>query len=132
VRLLAVVGCAVALAVTGCGQSHAASSTYELMQMNLCLSGLAGCYDHAVVDEAVARIHSEHPDAVTFSEACSGDVAKIARLTGYRQRFSKVVYGGKLFPCVKPGGRGVFGDALLTRAPIENSENHAFKAQQGI
>jgi endonuclease/exonuclease/phosphatase family metal-dependent hydrolase len=122
----------VALAVTGCGQSHAANSTYELMQMNLCLSGLAGCYDHAVVGEAVARIRGEHPDAVTFSEACSGDVAEIARLTGYRRRFSKVVYGGKLFRCVKPGGRGVFGDALLTRAPIESSENQAFKAQQGI
>ena len=39
------------------------------MQMNLCLSGLAGCYGKvaypAVVEEAVARIREARPDAVT-------------------------------------------------------------------
>jgi endonuclease/exonuclease/phosphatase family metal-dependent hydrolase len=102
------------------------------MQMNLCLSGLATCYHPAVVGEAIARIREAHPDSVTFSEACSGDVARIASRTGYHWRFSKVVYGGKLFPCVTPGSRGVFGDAVLTKAAIASSDNHEFKAQQGI
>ena len=62
-----------ALAVTGCGQSHAASSTYELMQMNLCLSGLAGCYEHAVVGEAVARIRDEHPDVPMAAQPGADD-----------------------------------------------------------
>jgi hypothetical protein len=39
------------------------------MQMNLCLSGLAGSYGKAaypaVVEEAVARIGEARPDAVT-------------------------------------------------------------------
>jgi hypothetical protein len=46
------------------------------MQMNLCLSGLAGCdtkvHYPAGVQEAVARIREAHPDAVTFNEACGG------------------------------------------------------------
>jgi endonuclease/exonuclease/phosphatase family metal-dependent hydrolase len=105
------------------------------MQMNLCLSGLAGCYARVqypdVVDEAVARIRDTQPDAVTFNEACRGDVAQIARRTGYHLRFSTVIYYGKPLPCIKPRGRGLFGDAVLTRAAIDGSENQAFAAQAG-
>ena len=113
----------------------AAGSTYTLMQMNLCLSGLAGCYGKvaypAVVNEAIARIREAHPDAVTFNEACSGDVALIARRTGYHLRFSRVIYYGKPLPCVDPGGRGLFGDAVLTRAAIQSTDSQAFEAQAG-
>jgi endonuclease/exonuclease/phosphatase family metal-dependent hydrolase len=113
-----------------------AGSTYTLMQMNLCLSGLAGCYRKKVqypagVQDAVARIRDEHPDAVTVNEACSGDVGLIAQRTGYHWRFSTVIYYGKPLMCIQPGGRGLFGDAVLTRAPIERGDSHAFKAQAG-
>jgi endonuclease/exonuclease/phosphatase family metal-dependent hydrolase len=105
------------------------------MQMNLCLSGLAGCYAKveypAVLQEAIARIRQARPDAVTFNEACSGDVALIAHRTGYRVRFSKVIYFDKPLPCIKPGGRGLFGDAVLTRSAIRSSDSHAFEAQSG-
>ena len=136
-------GCWVILSVSGCSgssgaataASQSAGSTYTLMQMNLCLSGVAGCYRKveypAVVEEAVARIRAARPDAVTFSEACRGDVAMIARRTGYHLRFSAVVYFGKLLPCVKPGGRGLYGDAVLVRDAIKSSRNHAFDAQAG-
>ena len=150
--VLAAVGCALVLALTGCsrpsGTSGAAArgpstsvgpragSTYTLMQMNLCLSGLAGCYGKAaypaVVEEAMARIRDAHPDAVTFSEACRRDVALIARRTGYRMRFSKLIYRGELLRCVRPGGRGLFGDAVLTKAAVERTDNHDFEAQAGI
>jgi hypothetical protein len=44
----------------GRGRRAAPRSTYTLMQMNLCLSGLAGCYGKvdypAGMKEAVARI----------------------------------------------------------------------------
>jgi endonuclease/exonuclease/phosphatase family metal-dependent hydrolase len=131
---LAVPVCAIALAVAGCGGSP--GTPYTLMQMNLCLSGLASCYGKvaypAGVNDAEARIGEERPDAVTLNETCRGDVALIARRTGYRFRFSRVVYRGKLLPCVRPGGRGLFGDAVLTRAPIESSESRPFVAQAGI
>jgi endonuclease/exonuclease/phosphatase family metal-dependent hydrolase len=105
------------------------------MQMNLCLSGLGGCYakvDYpAGVQEAVVGIHEAHPDAVTVNEACSGDIARIARRAGYQLRFSKVIYYGKPLPCIKPGGRGLFGDAVLTKAAIQSSDSHPFEAQAG-
>jgi endonuclease/exonuclease/phosphatase family metal-dependent hydrolase len=142
-RLLAVAGCA--LAAAGCGGSAATGaglarppggSTFTLMQMNLCLSGIAECYARvaypAGVEEAAALIRRAQPDAATFSEACSGDLARIARETGYHLRFSTVIYRGAPFRCVHPGGRGVFGDAVLSRAPVVNSENHAFRAQSSF
>jgi endonuclease/exonuclease/phosphatase family metal-dependent hydrolase len=106
------------------------------MQWNVCLSGLAGCYGKvaypAMLAEAVARIDDARPDAVTFSEACRNDVALIAGRTGYQLRFSRVIYRGRPLACIRPGGRGLFGDAVLTRAAIESTDNHDFKAQVGI
>ena len=153
--LIAAMGCAALLAVTGCGHTASGSSgapsasagpraaappragsTYTLMQMNLCLSGLAGCYGKvaypAVVKEAVARIRASRPDAVTFNEACQSDVALIARRTGYHLRFSRVIYRGEPLRCVRPGGRGLFGDAVLAAAAIERTDNRDFRAQAGI
>lgn len=135
--------CALVLALTGCGRpsetpaaaTSSVVSTYTLMQMNLCLSGFGGCYakvDYpAGVDDVVARIRETHPNAVTLNEACSGDVALIARRTGYHLRFGRVIYRGKLLACIKPGGRGLFGDAVLTRAAVERAETGAFNTQAG-
>jgi len=106
-----------------------------LLQMNLCLSGLGGCYplvDYpAVLQEAITRIRAARPDAVTVNEACSNDVEMIARRTGYHLRFSTVIYNGKLLPCIRPGGRGLFGDAVLTKAAILSSTSQPFEAQSG-
>ena len=152
--LLAAAGCVLVLAATGCtrssdtggreaaeastsaGRPPAGSSTYTLMQMNLCLSGLAGCYGKAaypaVVDEAVARIRDAQPDAVTFNEACRRDIERIGRRTGYHLRFSRVVYRGERLRCVRPGGRGLFGNAVLTDAAIRRTDSRDFEAQAGF
>jgi endonuclease/exonuclease/phosphatase family metal-dependent hydrolase len=155
--LLAVAGGALILALTGCSRSSgtsralaaersrsggpsaaaapAAGPTYALMQMNLCLSGLGSCYGKvaypALLEEAVGRIRHAHPDAVTFNEACRGDVGLIAKRTGYHVRFSRVIYNGKPLPCIRPGGRGLFGDAVLTRAAVAGTDSQAFEAQAG-
>ncbi|HXZ74058.1 MAG TPA: hypothetical protein VEH31_24730, partial [Streptosporangiaceae bacterium] len=103
--------------------------------MNLCLSSLGGCYAKveypAVVREAITRVREARPDAVTFNEACSGDVALIAQRTGYHLRFSKVIYNGKPLPCRRPGGRGLFGDAVLSKASILSAASQPFEAQAG-
>ena len=138
--VLAVVCCALVLASTASSRSSdtgaAVGSGFTLMQMNLCLSGLAGCYGRtaypAVVHEAIDRIRAAHPDAVTINESCRGDVALIARRAGYHLRFSRVIYRGERLRCVRPGGRGLFGDAVLTRAGIESTDNQDFAAQAGI
>jgi endonuclease/exonuclease/phosphatase family metal-dependent hydrolase len=141
--LLGVVVCGLLLVLAGCGRylgkpvaaSRSAGSTFTLMQMNLCLSGLGGCYDKvkypAGVEEAATRIGQTRPDAVTLNEVCRGDVELIARRTGYHLRFSRVIYKGKRLPCIRPGGRGVFGDAILTEAAIDTTVSQAFEAQAG-
>ncbi len=140
ILLLAAVGCVLVVALWGCGRSSATGpptgSTYTLMQMNLCLSGLAGCYGKAaypaVVEEAVVRIREADPDAVTFNEVCRRDVVRIARRTGYHVRVSRVSYGGERLRCGRPGGRGLFGDAVLTAAAIESADGRHFEAQAGL
>ena len=114
----------------------AVGATYTLMQMNLCLSGFAACYGKvaypAGVNDAVVRIRDAHPDAVTVNEGCRGDVAQIARLTGYHLRFSTVTSFGEPLRCIRPGGRGRFGDAVLTRAAIAATDTDDFEAQAGV
>jgi endonuclease/exonuclease/phosphatase family metal-dependent hydrolase len=142
---LAAAGCGLILALGGCSATPAKTAAaapgpargtpYTLLQMNLCLSGLSSCYpmvDYpAVLEEAITRISAARPDAVTFNEACSNDVALIARRTGYHLRFATVIYNGKLLPCIHPGGRGLFGDAVLTKASILSSASQPFEAQSG-
>ncbi len=78
------------------------------MQMNLCLSGFAGCYGKvaypAGVREAAARIRAAQPDAVTLNETCRGDVARIARRTGYQAALLDGDRRGRA-PCLRPAGR---------------------------
>jgi endonuclease/exonuclease/phosphatase family metal-dependent hydrolase len=141
--LLGAVACGLVLALTGCSRPSAtaaarppsAGTSYTLMQMNLCLSGLAGCYDKveypAGLKEAVAAIREAQPDAVTVNEGCRGDVVLIARMTGYHLGFSRVIYQGKPLPCLRPGGRGLFGDAVLVKATIQRTDSRPFEAQAG-
>ena len=140
IRLVAA-GCALLVVLSGCSRAAATAPAdrpaYTLVQMNLCLSGLADCYrdrvDYpAALEEAVSLIRRAHPDAVTVSEGCSRDIALIAGRTGYHARFSTVIYRGRPFRCIDPGGRGVFGDAVLTRAAIVRADNHAFATQTDI
>jgi endonuclease/exonuclease/phosphatase family metal-dependent hydrolase len=79
----------------------------------------------------VTRIREARPDAITVNEACRSDVALIARRTGYHLRFSRVIYHGKPLPCIRPGGRGLFGDAVLTKSSIESADGQPFQAQAG-
>jgi endonuclease/exonuclease/phosphatase family metal-dependent hydrolase len=143
-RVKGATGCALVLAaLTGCGRFSGTAAAvppparvaYTLMQMNLCLSGVAGCYSRvdypAGVQEALVQISEAHPDAVTLNEVCRTDVAQIARGTGYQLRFSKVIYNGKPLACIHPSGRGLFGDAVLTKAAITGTESEAFEAQAG-
>lgn len=145
VTVLAALAAATALLAAGASGASAAGSPpsapsddrapYLLLQMNLCLSGLAGCYAGAeypaVVDEAIAKIRETRPGAVTLNEACSGDVERIARETGYDHRFATVIYRDAPLPCRNPEGRGVFGNAVLARDAITVSESEAFEAQLG-
>ena len=111
------------------------TSGYTVLQMNLCLSGAASCFGRtaypSVVGEAAAQVAEQDAEAVTLNEACSGDVAELARRTGYRMRFSAVRSRGAPVPCVRPGGRGVYGLAVLTKAPVSSAQGRAFEVHAG-
>jgi hypothetical protein len=113
--------------------AHASGAAYKVLQMNLCLSGEADCYERTayptVVEEAMAQVMKQAPSAVTLNEACSADAAEIAHRTGYRLRFAAVSYRGAPIPCVDPGGRGVFGLAVLTKDAISSSHDRGFAIQ---
>lgn len=51
----------------------------RLLQMNLCNSGIAGCFSGRSVAEAAAVIRTGTPDVVTLNEVCRDDVAELER-----------------------------------------------------
>jgi len=56
----------------------AQAQTRRLLQMNLCNSGLAGCYEGGrAIDEAYGKITGQRPDIVTLNEVCSADVERL-------------------------------------------------------
>lgn len=140
--LLAAAVAAAVVAVLVLGSSPAPpgeeppAGSFTLLQMNLCLSGIAGCFaatDYpAVVDEAVSRIAEASPAAVTLNEVCERDVERIARETGYRLRFVPVPVFDEPFPCTDPGGRGAFGMAVLTADVVRDVESRDFSTRSFI
>jgi hypothetical protein len=110
-------------------------AAYTHLQMNLCLSGMAGCYPRDRHDEAIAAavdaVRRTGADVVTLNEICRADVRRIARRVGYHLRFAIVVYAGERLPCVDPGGRGLFGNAILTRDRVIATAGRPFASQAG-
>jgi endonuclease/exonuclease/phosphatase family metal-dependent hydrolase len=112
----------------------AGTRPFTVMQLNLCLSGWATCRGWAypaVVREATTRIRQVRPDAVTLNEGCRRDARDIAEAAGYHLRFTRISYGGARLPCIRPAGRGLFGDAVLTEAPIVSDQSRRFHDQDG-
>lgn len=83
------VGCLVACAATASAPTTAGTSaprpnpgppaSVRLLQMNLCNSGIAGCYTGRSTAEAAAVIRTEVPDLVTLNEVCEDDVPVLER-----------------------------------------------------
>lgn len=125
-------GAAVASPTTAPG----ARPPYSLLQMNVCLSGYAGCFARTqypkILDEVVQRIQANDVNAVTLNEACSADVAEIAKRTGYHHRFSTVIYNGAPLACKTPSGRGEFGNAVLTKEAIRAAEDQPYSVFSGV
>ncbi|ALE85825.1 endonuclease/exonuclease/phosphatase family protein [Pseudonocardia sp. HH130629-09] len=54
--------------------------TVTVIQMNLCNSGIAGCWTGQAVAAAAEVLRREVPDAVTLNEVCRADVAELERV----------------------------------------------------
>lgn len=52
---------------------------FRILQLNLCNSGFAGCYDDGLaIPEGVSVIEAKNPDVVTLNEICQGDLTPLA------------------------------------------------------
>jgi endonuclease/exonuclease/phosphatase (EEP) superfamily protein YafD len=78
--LLAVCGALLALLTMAAAAPSRAD--VRVLQMNLCNSGLAGCYTGRAVDIAAAVIRAQAPDVVTLNEVCRSDATVLARAFG--------------------------------------------------
>ena len=81
-RWVAAGGCLVLCAAVLTGSTLTAATTREplrVLQMNLCDSGIAGCYTGRSVDAAAVVIRSDRPSVVTLNEVCRQDVTTLAR-----------------------------------------------------
>jgi endonuclease/exonuclease/phosphatase family metal-dependent hydrolase len=94
----------------------------RVLQMNLCDSGIAGCYTGRSVAQAAAVIRAERPDVVTLNEACAEDVSVLDRALSGADRGSSVVASAFEAAVDRNTGDAVrcrngqrFGNGLLVR-----------------
>ena len=105
-----VVGCLVAgVLVTGASTSAPGGDTMRVLQLNLCNSGLAGCFTGRAVDRAAAVIRAEAPDVVTLNEVCEGDVPVLERVLADSGR------GGATLSAFRAAGDRRTGGAVRCR-----------------
>lgn len=149
-KRLVAVGCCLVLAMTLMAGASAAGdgrrpsiditrTSLRVLQMNLCNSGIAGCYTGRSVAEAAAVIRAERPDVITLNEVCAEDVSVLDRALSDAYRGGTVVSAfeaavdrrtGDAVRC-RNGQR--FGDGLLVRVrqPYRGYTTHgaAYSAQ---
>jgi endonuclease/exonuclease/phosphatase family metal-dependent hydrolase len=93
--------------------THAASDTtrasVRVLQLNLCDSGIAGCYTGRSVAQAAAVIRAERPDVVTLNEVCSEDVSVLQRA------MSAAVQSGVVTSAFEAAVNRTTGDAVRCR-----------------
>lgn len=81
----------------------------RVLQLNLCSSGIAGCYTGRSTAEAAAVIRAETPDLVTLNEVCQDDVATLERA------LTDVVPGGTVASAFQAARDGRTGAAYRCR-----------------
>ena len=85
-RRLVAVAVSMALLMVFWQWRHTEASNLDVLQMNLCNSGWAGCYTGRSVAEAASVIRARDPDVVTLNEICRSDVHRLVRALGSASR----------------------------------------------
>jgi Endonuclease/Exonuclease/phosphatase family len=122
--LRAVVLCCLGACLVGCSTGAAGAAApppapvpatavpaaaVRLLQLNLCSSGIAGCYTGRSTEEAATVIRAEAPDVVTLNEVCQDDVSTLERA------LAEVVPGGAVTSAFQPARNGRTGDPYRCR-----------------
>ena len=80
------------------------TGTTSALQLNLCDSGIAGCFTGRSVSVAAAVIRAKRPAIVTLNEACRGDVAVLRRAMAVTNRGPRILSAFKGVPDRASGG----------------------------
>lgn len=91
VAVVALLVCATALLTGSPAGGSAAPRSLRVVQLNLCDSGIAGCYTGRAVAQAAAVIRGSTPDVVTLNEICAADLTALARALGQSSPGATVV-----------------------------------------
>jgi hypothetical protein len=112
----------------------AGATAFKVLQLNLCNSGVAGCYqDGRAVDEAVTMIQRRLPDVVSANEVCLSDLprltAAVGATAGYRFAFARNRSTGGDIQCT--AGRGSYGSGIIVKEGIATGGHGTYAAQDG-
>ncbi|QQQ73558.1 endonuclease/exonuclease/phosphatase family protein [Saccharothrix sp. 6-C] len=111
-----------------------AATAFKVLQMNLCNSGAAGCYQGgSAVDEAVAMIQRRVPDVVSVNEVCLSDLPRLTAAAGataeYQFAFARRKSTNTDIEC--SAGRGAYGSGIIVKEGIRTSGQNTYTAQDG-
>jgi hypothetical protein len=114
-------GCVIAALLVAMGPSRTATVAPEVkhtenlrvLQMNLCNSGLAGCYTGRAVATAADVIRAQDPDVITLNEVCRSDAAVLAR--GFGASTFRPVLDSRTGGATRCRNGESYGIAILTR-----------------
>jgi endonuclease/exonuclease/phosphatase family metal-dependent hydrolase len=93
-RLVAVVACLICTAAVLTESPTAGSAArrpFRVLQLNLCNSGIAGCYTGRSVAQASTVIRADPPDVVTLNEVCHNDISTLEHTLSDAYRGGAVV-----------------------------------------
>ncbi|UMP03217.1 endonuclease/exonuclease/phosphatase family protein [Amycolatopsis sp. EV170708-02-1] len=128
---------AAAALLLGTAAPAVAATDFPVLQMNLCRSGIANCFNQGGTNpmaKAASTIVSVNPAVVTLNEACSSETTKLAAdVKAQSGRAYTVVWqpvgkkeNGRTTPYPCTSGRGEYGIAVLARQDLG-----AVKAREG-
>ncbi|WP_367128642.1 endonuclease/exonuclease/phosphatase family protein [Saccharothrix sp. HUAS TT1] len=112
----------------------AAATAFKVLQLNLCNSGVAGCYEGGqAVPEAVAMIQRRVPDVVSVNEVCLSDMPGLTAAVGptaqYRFAFVRKRSTDSNTQCTD--GRGDYGSGIIVKEGIAAGGQGTYAAQDG-
>lgn len=122
---------------TAAPASAAAATDFPVLQLNLCRSGVANCFNQGGTNpmaKAASTIVAVNPAVVTINEACSSETTKLVNdVKAQSGRVYTLVWqavgkrlDGQTKPLLCTGGRGEYSIAVLARQDLG-----AVKAREG-
>lgn len=109
-----------------------AATPFKVLQLNLCNSGLAGCYAGGqAIAEAVSVIRQVQPDVVSVNEVCLVDLVPLTEAVGagaeYQFAFAGNRSTGANYQCTD--SRGSYGSGIIVKEGIGHSGWGRYAAQ---